>query len=273
MRLKVTTSPHIKNYYSTSYLMRQVIVGLFFPVIASLIFFKMKAFIVIIWCIIGCALAEYLWIRLNRLTNSLWDYSALVSAILLALSLPPETKWWMCVIGGFFAILVCKEFFGGLGYNIFNPALGARAFLMANFPVALTTWRFPYINFKTLGNIPDTFTYATPLALWKFDKIIFPLKYLFLGIRAGSLGETCVLAIIIGGFYIIFRKIADWRAPLGMFLSMTFLAPFYIWPNTGNFFNDLFISICFNLFSGGALLGMFFMITDPVTTPITKTGR
>lgn len=276
IRLTIGVSPHQKANYNTSWVMKQVIIGLIPAIIASIIFFSFKALILILVCIIGCVFSEGLVNIISR-KITLNDFSAVVTGILLALVLPPQTPWTIAVIGSIFAIIIVKFSFGGLGCNIFNPALGARAFLMAAFPVVLTTWQEPSLwlisHFYKFPNNVEATTSATPLAAWKFNHISTNIGNLFWGNVSGSLGETSAIAIIIGGLYIIIRKVADWRAPLGMFISIVLLSPLYIYVDKGNIFVNLLFSVGFSLFSGGVMLGMFFMITDPVTSPVTKSGR
>jgi len=259
MRLIVEVSPHIKARYDTSWVMKQVIIALIPAVIASIIFFRLRAVFLIIVCIAAALLSEETVSRLRRMPSYLGDHSVVITGLLLALILPPSIPLWAAFLGTIVAVILGKQVFGGLGHNIFNPALVGRAFLMAAFPVMLTSWIEPY----TL----EAVTSATPLASWKFNHTFAGLDSLFLGNIPGSLGETSGLAIILGGMYLILRGAADWRAPLGMGLGMFVLSGiFYL-------INPLNGSVIFHLCSGGALLGMFFMVTDPVTTPVTKTGR
>lgn len=248
----IEVSPHQKSKVNTTFVMRQVIVGLIPAMIVSVFLFKLPAFLLFLVCGLTCILAETVVLKIRKKPLQIKDSSALLTGILLAMTLPPKTPLWCAFLGAVFAIVVGKHIFGGLGQNIFNPALVGRAFLMASFPVILTTWHNPL----TL----DAVTKATPLAM---QTNVIDLKALFLGNVAGCLGETSAAALILGGLYIIFRGIADWRAPLGMFLGVSVLSAFLYGPN----------QILFHLFAGGIMLGLFFMITDPVTTPITKKGR
>ncbi len=259
MKLVVEVSPHKKARYDTAWIMKQVVVALSPAIIASVIFFRMRAVFLILVCILGAVLSERLWTYLRKRPSTLGDYSAVVTGLLLALVLPPKLPLWVGFLGGVVSIILGKQIFGGLGQNIFNPALVGRAFLMAAFPVMLTSWVEPFSL--------DAVSRATPLALWKFSGEFTPLRDLFLGRISGSLGETSSLALILGGGYLLLRKIADWRAPLGMFLGAFFLSGVFYLINPSNG------SIAFHLFSGGMLLGIFFMVTDPVTTPTTKLGR
>ncbi len=259
MKLLVEISPHSKANYDIPYIMRQVIIALIPAITASIIIFKIRAVIVLASCIISAAVTEEVTLRIRKKPSAIKDSSAILTGILLALVLPPSLPWWAASLGAIFAVLVGKQLFGGLGQNIFNPALLGRAFLMAAYPVMLTSWTQPF----TLSAV----TSATPLSLWKFSHIITNTKSLFLGNVSGSLGETSAIAIIIGGLYLIIRKIADWRAPLGMFISIASISTIAYSLNPAN------ASPLFHLFAGGAMLGMFFMVTDPVTTPVTKSGR
>lgn len=259
MKLIIEINPHVKARYDTSWVMKQVVIALIPVVIASVIFFKLHAVYLISVCVLSCIVAEEVCSRLRKKASTLKDYSSIVTGLLLALILPPKIPLWAASLGSLIAIIVAKQICGGLGQNIFNPALVGRAFLMAAFPVMLTTWHTPF----TLAAI----TQATPLALWKFSHTFTNINNLFLGNTSGSLGETSGLALIVGGLYLILRKAADWRTPLGMFIGISLVAGILYMKDPLNG------SILFHLFSGGALLGMFFMVTDPVTSPITKRGR
>ncbi len=259
MRLITESSPHKKAEYDTAWIMKQVLIALIPAVIVSVYLFKMRAAFIISVCAAGALFSEWIVMILRKRESALKDYSALVTGLLLALILPPATPLWIAFLGAAVAIIIGKQVFGGLGCNIFNPALVGRAFLMASFPVVLTTWTEPF----TL----EAVTTATPLALAKFSQEFTEINNLFFGNISGSLGETSSLAIILGGMYLIFRKIADWRAPLGMLLGISVLSGIFYLLNTDNG------PVIFHLFSGGAMLGMFFMVTDPVTTPVTKRGR
>jgi electron transport complex protein RnfD len=266
MKLTITSSPHLKSKLNTPYVMFQVIVSLLPAIIASIIFFRYRAVFVILNCILTAVITEEIVGRVRK--NSLRvksfisvsrDGSAVVTGLLLALVLPPSVPWYAASLGSIFAVLVAKHLFGGIGSNIFNPALMGRAFLMAAYPRMLTTFIEPFSL--------DTVTKATPLALRKFSQVILPLKDLFLGNISGSLGETSSLCLIIGGLYLTIKKIADWRIPLSATITVTVISSIFYIINHSN------ASVLFHLFSGGFLLGIFFMATDPVTTPVTKKGR
>jgi len=239
--------------------MRQVVIALIPALIASVIFFRQRAVIVILAALAGAFAGEIMAAKMRKRPVPLNDWSAAVTGILLALILPPATPFWAAFLGSFFGIVVAKHVFGGLGQNIFNPALAGRAFMMAAFPVMMTTWSQPF----TL----DAVTGATPLAAWKFGGELPSMYALFMGSIPGCLGETSALALILGGAYLFLKKVADWRAPAGMLIGTVILAGIFqiVDPANG--------SVMFHLLAGGFMLGMFFMVTDPVTTPMPKKGR
>lgn len=259
MQLYLNNAPHLKSTVNTPYLMRQVIIALIPTIIASIVFFRQRAIVLIVLCIVSAVVAEEIVLRIRKKTSAIYDCSAVLTGLLLALILPPSTAWYAAILGSVFAIVVVKHLFGGLGTNIFNPALMGRAFLMAAYPKMMTT----FINPCSV----DAVTTATPLALRKFNHVITPISQLFLGNIAGSLGETSALCIIIGGIYLLVRKIADWRIPLTLLLVTAIISWIFFIVNSVNG------SILFHFCSGGLLLGAFFMATDPVTTPITKKGQ
>jgi electron transport complex protein RnfD len=261
------SSPHFRDKDSVPKIMFAVIASLVPAVCASLYFFRLRALLLLLTCVVACLATEaiFLWLRRKPL-HPLLDGSAIITGLLLALTLPPSLSLEMAVIGSVIAIAIGKQVFGGLGYNIFNPALVGRAFLQTAFPVAMTTW-IPPVAEKI-----NTATYATPLGDLKFQDavaqgILAPLKALFLGNTGGSLGETSALALIIGGLFLLFRRVIDWRIPLGIILSLTVFTGIFWISNPGKYASPLF-----HILAGGLLLGAFFMATDMVTSPITPRG-
>jgi len=259
MKLKINNSPHLNSKTDIPYIMRQVIIALIPAVGASVYFFGQRAVFLILNCTLSAVLTEIIILKIQKQPSRAKDWSAALTGILLALILPPSTKWYAATLGSIFAIAAGKHIFGGLGSNIFNPALIGRAFLMAAYPQMLTTFIKPLSA--------DAVTCATPLVMQKFNQVTTPVMDLFLGKISGSLGETSAVCLIIGGIYLLIRKIADWRAPLSLLLTvaLSYFAFNHINPAGG--------SLLFHLLSGGMLLGAFFMVTDPVTTPVTKKGR
>lgn len=261
------SSPHFKDKDSVPKIMYSVILSLAPPVLASFYFFRLKALTLYLSCILACLATEALFLLIRKKpVLSLWDGSAIITGILLAMTLPPSLPLAMAVIGAVVSVSIGKQVFGGLGYNVFNPALVGRAFLQAAFPVAMTTWIAP-VTLKI-----DTTTFATPLGNLKFQNAIAlgtltPLKDLFWGNIGGCLGETSAFALILGGFFLLSRRVIDWRIPLGIILSLTvFTGAFWILNP------DKYASPLFHILAGGFLIGAIFMATDLVTSPITLLG-
>jgi len=243
-------------------------------------FFGLRAILLLLTCAVGAAFTEWIFNGRGSLKNSsVADGSAILTGILLALTLPPGLPLWMAFLGAVAAIVLGKVIFGGLGHNVFNPSLTGRAFLQACFPVALTTW-VPYgdlSGFLTFGKgtltIPfttpqvDAVTSATPLASMKFESVPTAVTDLLLGSISGSLGETSALLILLGGLYLAIRKFLNWRIPVGIFATVFVLATILHLVNPDKYPDGIF-----HLFSGGLMLGAVFMATDPVTSPVTPRG-
>jgi electron transport complex protein RnfD len=256
--LILSSSPHIRDKITVGRIMWAVIIALTPVIAASIYFFRFRAMELIAVCGLASVVTEYLFLRI-RGKGSLNEPSALLTGILLALTLPPSFPLWAAVLGTIFAIIIGKQIFGGLGYNIFNPALIGRAFLVATFPVLMTTWLNPFTI--------DAVTTATPLGLLRFQSQSTPLLPLFLGNVSGSLGETSALALLIGGAFLLIKKYIDWRTSLSYLLTVALLSGiFYL-------INPLYGSPLLHLLAGGLMFGVFFMATDPVTTPLAKQGR
>ena len=248
----VSSSPHIRAKENTQTIMKNVIIALLPAAFAGTYFFKFQAFLVILVSILTCVGAEALWQKLAHQKITVTDLSAVVTGLLLAFNLPPSVPLWIPIVGGFFAIIIVKQFFGGLGHNFMNPALAARAFLLASWPVQMTTW--------TLDNV----TSATPLSIMKVGGTqVPPLFNVFIGHVGGCIGETSALALLIGGAYLIFKKVINWRIPVS-FMGTTFL----IMCIAGRSMPPIY-----ELFTGGLMLGAIFMATDYTTSPITPTGK
>ena len=252
MSFKVSSSPHIRSADTTSSIMLDVIIALTPIGIASIVMFGFKAALLIAVTVASCVLSEYLWCKALKKPSSLNDLSAIVTGLLLAYNLPPTLPLWMAMLGGAIAIIIVKQMFGGIGHNFANPAITARIVLMVSFPAAMTTFTEPFSN---------AVTSATPLA-----NIGTPvgLLRLFIGDHSGSLGETSAMLIILGGIYLVLRKVINPAIPLS-FCASAFLMILIF---TGNF-KGSFIAIL----SGGLLLGAVFMATDYVTSPKTLIGK
>lgn len=256
----LSAPPHIYGRLTTKKIMYHVLLALLPVIVVSIYFFRLRAVLLIMASSGSCLLSEAIFQKLSKRPVTITDGSALVTGVLLALVLPPGLPIWIAILGGVVATVFGKQLFGGLGHNIFNPALVGRAFLLIAFPTFMTSW----INPISL----DAVTTATPLGLMKFEHIHTPLINLFLGNVSGSFGETSSLCIIIGGIYLIVRKFMGWRIPIGFLGSVAVLGWIFHRIDPVNF-----PSASFHLFSGGLMLGAIFMATDPVTSPVTKAGR
>ena len=256
------SSPHIKSGESTQRIMRDVIVALIPAMLASVYYFKVRAAMLILVTVLACILAEYAWNKITKKPNTIYDLSAVVTGILLAFNLSPEVPIWIAVIGGIFAIIIVKQLFGGLGHNFVNPALAARAFMMASWPVQMTDWRLPGW---------DAVSSATPLALIKKGSeavgTLPQISDLFMGNIGGTIGETSVLALLIGAAYLLIRRVITFELPLA-FIGTVGLMTWMLGGTTA--FTGNFV---YHIFSGGLMLGAFFMATDYTTSPMTFKGR
>lgn len=263
----VTASPHVKSGETSQGMMRDVIIALIPALAASVWLFGPRALLLTAVSVISCMLFEYLSRKIMKRNNTLGDLSAVVTGLLLAFNLPSTLPVWMVPIGAFVAIVVVKQFFGGIGQNFVNPALMGRIILMVSFPAQMSNW---VENYKW-GETVDAVTTATPLYVLqnigtKFEMSDMP-SYLemFLGQRAGCLGETCALALILGGIYLVIRKVISPAIPLS-FIGTVFVFTAI----AGNGSADY---IVYNLLGGGLLIGAIFMATDYATCPLTFKGK
>lgn len=274
--LVISSSPHMHNRNTISKAMVDVIIALLPASLVGIYLFKFPALLVIVSCVVAAMLAEALCQKIMNRPITIRDGSAALTGLLLALCLPPTLSPIIAAFGSFCAITTGKQVFGGLGQNIFNPAHLARAILLTSLPVAMSTW----VNPVTVSSSVDAVASATPLALLRNAEYTtttalanefatLPSLYdLFIGNVAGSLGETSVIALLIGGAYLIYRGHVDWRVPvgyLGTVVVITFLWSMY--KGYGMWYP------LYHLFAGGLVIGAFFMATDWVTNPITKKGR
>lgn len=261
--LAVTSSPHLRSDETVTSIMHGVIIAMIPVMLASVYFFKFQAISLILVSVISCLLTEVVIQKIRNQKASISDGSAVITGILFALTLPPSLPIYATILGSIVAIAVGKQVFGGLGFNIFNPALVGRAFLMATYPVLMTTWNSPTDSWSVMGT-----TSATPLAVMKFGHVATAISKLFWGNVGGCIGETSVIAILIGAAYLFYKKYIDWRIPVS-YLGSTFVFGailYYMMPSTA-------FPPMFHLLSGGLMLGAFFMATDMVTSPITPLGN
>ena len=250
----ISSSPHIRSKVTTGSIMLYVIIALLPATIFGVYTFGVPALLVILVTTASAVVTEYLYQKLMKKKITIGDFSAALTGLLLALNLPAEAPWWMCVLGSVFAILIVKQVFGGLGQNFMNPALGARCFLLISFTGRMTTFVY------------DGVTGATPLALLKYGESV-NLMDMLLGNEAGTIGETSVIAILIGAMFLIAMGIIDLRIP-GTYLA-SFVVFIVLFGGHGLDLTYITAHLC----GGGLMLGAWFMATDYVTSPITKTGQ
>lgn len=267
-RLLVSPAPHLHVRTSTASLMRDVVIALLPTVIVSILFYGWREIMILAVSVVSCVLLEYLITRfLLKRESTVSDWSAVVTGVLLALNLPATSPWWMVLVGAIVAIGVAKMTFGGLGQNLFNPALVGRVFLLISFPVAMTNWG-PVQGF--VGNA-DAVTGATPLGLAKEGGVaaVNSLDYLdmlYMNI-GGSAGELSAIAIIIGFIYLLARKVIRPHITLSIWITV-FVFSGIMWLADPSVYTDP----VFNLLTGGILLGSVFMATDYVTSPMSTAG-
>ncbi len=266
-RLIVSHSPHIAGGDTISGIMRDVIIALLPALAAGYIIFGFRALLVTMVCVITCVLSEHIWQRLLKKPITTGDLSAVVTGMLLAFNLPASIPLWMAVLGSVFAIIVVKQFFGGIGHNFMNPALAARAFLLASWALSMTTWYAPGTPLPIFG-APDAITSATPLSAYADGTAAFSYLSLFLGTTGGCIGETSALAILIGAVYLIIRKVIRIRVPL-IFIATVAVGTWLFAGKDGIGSGDWL----YQILSGGLMLGACFMATDYTTTPTTPKGQ
>lgn len=260
-KLVVASSPHIRAVDTVDKLMWQVIIALLPAAIVSVYFFGLRSLLLILTGVVSAVLTEALIEKAQGKEVTIADGSAALTGLLLAFNVPANAPWWMVAVGSAFAIAVVKQTFGGLGANFINPALTARAFLLAAWPQHMT------------GNFPvplDSVTAATPLAILKGTAAGNLPSYLdlFIGNVGGVLGETSALALLVGAAYLLWQKVIDWRTPVG-FIGTVALLTWAFGGKDGLFSGDPL----YHVLAGGLILGAFFMATDYVTSPITPKGK
>lgn len=271
-KLIVSSSPHVRSNKDTSYIMKQVIIALLPATLAALYFFRLSAANVIFFCVVGAVGSEFLYQKIAKQESTIGDFSAVVTGLLLAFNVPASFPWWMCLLGSAFAIIVVKMVFGGIGNNFVNPALAARAFLLASFPVAMTAWTKTGVNWVSSGNI-DAYTTATPLSMLKegasgvaaLTESGISLTDLMIGNIGGCIGETSAILVLLGGLYLIYKGIINYVIPV-CYIGTVFILTFIL----GGF--DLNFAI-YQVMAGGLMIGAFFMLTDYTTSPMTIKGQ
>jgi H+/Na+-translocating ferredoxin:NAD+ oxidoreductase subunit D len=281
--ITVSFAPHISKPLSTRRVMIDVAIGLVPAVAAAGLYFRIHALLLVGVCVAWCAATEWVCNAIRKKPNSLGDFSAVVTGIILALSLPPNLPLWAAGVGASVSIVIGKMVFGGLGANVFNPAMVGRAFLTASFGVLMTTWTVPATintNMPAISqnspNVIDTRTQATPLAWSKTAikqqaeaKTFSGRQFLstLTGEVGGCLGETSTIAILLGGLYLLWRKTINFHIPLAVLASALVFGGIAYLINP-----DTYVQPFFHLTSGALLFGAIFIATDPVTAPLTRRG-
>ena len=269
LKLIASSSPHIRSNENTRSIMLDVIIAMLPALVWAIYNFGFKALISVVVSVVACLFWEWLYRKLLKKPQSIGDLSAVVTGMLLAFVCPPELPWWTLIIGAFFSIVVVKQLYGGIGCNFLNPALAGRAFLLASYATWMTTWAIPQIR-------PDVTSAATPMAIMKegteeaFTTLMsnYSIGDMFLGKVGGSLGEVSALCLLVGGVYLLIRKVISWQIPVAYIGTVAILtliaAPAGI---------DNVQYMLYNVFGGGLMLGAIFMATDYATSPVTKPGQ
>ena len=270
LKLIASSSPHIRSVENTRSIMLDVIIAMLPALFWAIYNFGFKALLSVVVSVVACLFWEWLYRKLLKKPQSIGDLSAVVTGMLLAFVCPPELPWWALVIGAFFSIVVVKQLYGGIGCNFLNPALAGRAILLASYATAMTTWTLPSSKLDTVVST------ATPLAIMKegtvekFTELTanYSVADMFIGRVGGSLGEVSALALLLGGAWLLIRKVISWHTPVAFIGTVAILtlisAPAGI---------DNVQYMLYNVFGGGLMLGAIFMATDYATSPVTKPGQ
>lgn len=255
----VSGTPHVRSKESIQSIMRDVIIALVPATAAGIYYFGLRALILIVAAIISAVFFEWLYEKITRKPVTINDLSAVVTGLLLAMNLPASAPVWVAIVGSAFAIIFAKQLFGGLGQNFINPALAGRAFLLASYPTEMTTWVVPN------GLAADAATYATPLAQLKNGTLDASLGQLVLGQVGGTIGETCAIALIIGGIYLLYKHVISWKIPV-IYIATVFI----LFAVIGRHGMRMPLQ---EIFAGGVMLGGIFMATDYASSPVTPKGQ
>ena len=255
-KLIVSYAPHIRTEQATPIIMRDVAIALLPSVLVGILAFGVQALFMTLICVISAVFFEYIWCRWTKKELTVHDGSAVVTGILIAMNVPPSAPLWIGIVGAAFAIIIVKCFFGGIGHNFANPALAARAFLLSCWPVAMTTFAQP--SFGSLIQTTPVISSATPLVA---AENTYSYMDLFLGNCPGCIGEISALAILVGGIYLLYRKVITWHIPV-IYTAVVFVFSYI-----------LGVDGLYQILSGGLLLGAVFMATDYTTSPMTVKGQ
>ena len=269
LKLIASSSPHIRSNEDTRSIMLDVIIALLPAMGWSIYCFGIKALVLTLVSVVSCVFFEWAYRKLMKKSCMVGDLSAVVTGMLLSFVCPVDLPWWVIIIGAFFSIVVVKQLYGGIGCNFLNPALAGRAFLLASYATAMTTWAIPKIR-------PDVTSAATPMAIMKegteeaFTTLMsnYSIGDMFIGKVGGSLGEVSALCLLVGGIYLLIRKVISWQIPVAYIGTVAILT--LIAAPAGM---DNVQYMLYNVFGGGLMLGAIFMATDYATSPDTKPGQ
>lgn len=268
--LTVTLPPHIRENEGTARVMGCVLLPLLCVVALSTYYYGPRVVIITAISVLSCVLSEWLYQRLTMKKCTVGDLSAVVTGTLLACTLPPSIPVWMPIVGGVFAIVIVKQVFGGIGRNFMNPALAARAFMMLSWPASFNTWPPVHTQLSLFKSMPDLITSATPLASLKAgEQPAEDLLQLFIGERAGSIGETAAVILIAGGLLLLVTRVITWHIPAAYIGTVAAIA--LIFPRVS--YMPLGTYVLTEIMSGGVLLGAIYMATDYSTAPVHPVGK
>ena len=272
LKLRASSNPHIRNGEDTRGLMLDVIIALMPALLFGVWHFGVRVAISAVVSVASAIFFEWLYRKLLHKPQMIGDLSAAVTGVLLAFVCPVTLPYWMLIVGNFFAIFLVKQLYGGLGKNFLNPALAGRAALVACYTSQMTSWIDPASGKAPLFGGADVVTAATPLAMMKggeFAEVTaqYSLSDMFIGNIGGSLGEISAMMLLIGGLYLIFRKVISWQTPVAYIATVAVVT--FLFPRG----NDPMTFMLYNVLGGGLFLGAFFMATDYVTSPVTKKGQ
>ncbi len=288
-KIDIRTSPYIRKAPTVAEIMRNVVYALMPIAVYGVYQFGLSALLLMITTTLSCALTEQLFCTLSGKKSTVSDFSAVISGLMLSMSLPPGFPLWMAAVAGFTAIAMGKTLFGGIGFNVFNPALVGRAFVQAAFPVSITTWtpafaegRFSELIPSTLAIpfmkplpteawsmtvAPDGYTGATPLSLMKYQNIFTDSEQLLLGMTNGAVGESSAILILLCGGYLVYRKMLDWRIPAAVITGTVLTASVFYLIDPTDYPSPLFMVL-----AGGLMFASIFMASDMVASPVTPLG-
>ncbi len=270
--LMVSSTPHVRSKDTISSVMRDVVIALLPAAIMGIVYFGLKAALIMIVSVVSAVGFEALYQKATKQKVTVTDFSAVITGLLLAMNLPSTAPLWVPIVGAFFAIIIVKQLFGGLGQNFMNPALGARAFLVASYPTFTTGAAFGATGYGVVG-VMDATTQATPLAQIKEGAVTVTQNDMInalVGNIGGCIGETCAIALILGGVYLIIRKVISWKIPVCYILTVFILTCLFKATGIAAAANRQPV---YELLTGGLMLGAFFMATDYASSPVTPKGQ